>query len=210
MRVLDVGSGIGGAAFHLARQYGSHVIGIDLAPEMLRIACDRAGEFRGPGKVEFRLGDVLTASFEQPFDLIWSRDALMHVHDKPRLFRRLFELTAPGGALIITDYSRNDEITHREFEAYIRSTGYHVVSPQEYGRLLESAGFHPVEVEDATTRFIDILRREVQRLAMSRTEFLSEFSESDLDYLIKRWEMKDEFCEEGAMKWGILLARRQS
>ncbi len=36
-KVLDVGSGIGGAAFHLAKQFGAIVTGIDLAPEMVAI-----------------------------------------------------------------------------------------------------------------------------------------------------------------------------
>src|SRR3954471_18825053 len=40
-RVLDVGSGIGGAAFHLARTYGAVVTGIDLSPEMVNIAQER-------------------------------------------------------------------------------------------------------------------------------------------------------------------------
>src|SRR3954468_21125031 len=43
-RVLDVGSGIGGAAFHLARAYGAQVTGIDLSHEMVRIALERARE----------------------------------------------------------------------------------------------------------------------------------------------------------------------
>src|SRR5215468_1196566 len=42
VRVLDVGSGIGGAAFHLARTYDARVTGIDLADEMVSIAVDRA------------------------------------------------------------------------------------------------------------------------------------------------------------------------
>src|SRR3954451_9398209 len=41
-RVLDVGSGIGGAAFHLASTYGAVVTGIDLSPEMINIAQERA------------------------------------------------------------------------------------------------------------------------------------------------------------------------
>ena len=68
MRVLDVGSGIGGAAFHLARTYGAHVLGVDLAPEMLNIAHERAVEFKGPGSCEFKLGDVLTEPFAHKFD----------------------------------------------------------------------------------------------------------------------------------------------
>ena len=43
-RVLDVGSGIGGAAFHLANAYGARVTGIDLAEEMVAIALERAQE----------------------------------------------------------------------------------------------------------------------------------------------------------------------
>src|SRR3974390_1357054 len=42
VRVLDVGSGIGGAAFHLARTYGARGTGIDLAEAMGAIALDRA------------------------------------------------------------------------------------------------------------------------------------------------------------------------
>ncbi len=208
LRVLDVGSGIGGAAFHLARTYGADVLGIDLAPEMGKIAHERSEDYHGSGHVEFRLGDVLTETFPHRFDLIWSRDALMHVPDKPRLFKRLFDLTAPGGKLVITDYACGESFVNPEFDAYIRSTGYHVVSPREYGRLLQGAGYQGVDVEDATERFVDILRRESQRLGLNRSEFLSAFSEADLDYLLDRWAMKDRFCESGAMKWGIYVAHR--
>ena len=46
VRVLDVGSGIGGAAFHLANAYGARVTGIDLAEEMVAIALERAAQLR--------------------------------------------------------------------------------------------------------------------------------------------------------------------
>src|SRR3954454_6357893 len=50
-RVLDVGSGIGGAAFHLARTYGAVVTGIDLSPEMVGLARERAGQLEAPESV---------------------------------------------------------------------------------------------------------------------------------------------------------------
>ncbi len=37
-RVLDVGCGTGGSAFHLARKFGATVIGIDLSKNMLAVA----------------------------------------------------------------------------------------------------------------------------------------------------------------------------
>ena len=105
VRVLDVGSGIGGAAFHLAKTYGAKVTGIDLAEEMVAVAHERAKEYGIDDSVKFILGDVLEEKFAEPFDIIWSRDAFMHIPDKARLFSRLRELSSPGGRLVITDYA---------------------------------------------------------------------------------------------------------
>ena len=37
-RVLDVGCGIGGSAFHMARTFGATVYGVDLSTNMIQIA----------------------------------------------------------------------------------------------------------------------------------------------------------------------------
>lgn len=210
VRVLDVGSGIGGAALFLAKHYGAQVTGIDLAPEMVAIAHERAQESGTPDNVEFVIGDVMTYKLPTHFDVVWSRDALMHLHDKPALFKRLFSLLAPGGTLVVTDYARGPLPGSTEFQAYVKSTGYHLVEPAAYGKLLEGAGFVDVEVEDATGKFIEIMKREAAALAANREDFVGMFSESDLKYLIDRWAMKDGFCHAGDMKWGIYKARRPS
>jgi phosphoethanolamine N-methyltransferase len=209
VRVLDVGSGIGGAAFHLARKFGAHVTGIDLAEEMVAIALDRTRSLGLEDNVEFILGDVLETPFPERFDIIWSRDALMHVADKPRLFARLYGLLKDGGRIAITDYARGKTPASAAFEEYITKTGYHVVEPAHYGRLLSDAGFLDVNVTDATDLFVDILRRESRRLVDRRAEFLSVFSDEDLNYLVDRWAMKERFCQAGDMKWGIYLATRR-
>jgi phosphoethanolamine N-methyltransferase len=208
-RVLDVGSGIGGAAFHLAREFGAKVTGIDLAEEMVAIALDRAVEHGLADQVCFILGDVLETSFPESFDIVWSRDALMHVPDKPRLFCRLFELLADGGRIVITDYARGRTPGSAAFEDYIAKTGYHVVEPEQYGRLLRAAGFVDVIVDDSTTAFVDILKSESKRLVDHRAEFLASFTEVDLSYLVERWAMKERFCQAGDMKWGIYLGTKR-
>jgi phosphoethanolamine N-methyltransferase len=207
-RVLDVGSGIGGAAFHLASKYGAEVIGVDLAPEMISIALDRAKEDNAPPTVKSILGDVLTMDFDGGFDLIWSRDALMHIPDKPRLFSRLYSLNNPGGRLVITDYAKGVGDRSPEFRDYIEKTGYHVVDPASYGKFIEGAGYRDVQVEDATDRFVAILERELKLLEDNRADFLASFSEEDLNYLVARWKMKVGFCQAGDMKWGIYTATR--
>jgi phosphoethanolamine N-methyltransferase len=207
-RVLDVGSGIGGAAFHLAQAHGARVTGVDLAEEMVAIALDRAGQLGITGLVRFVLGDVLDMPFPEPFDIIWSRDALMHVADKPRLFSRLYSLLEAGGRIVITDYARGKTPASPQFEQYIAETGYHVVEPEQYGQLLRGAGFVDVVVHDGTPTFVDILRRESKRLVEHQADFLTVFTEQDLNYLVERWAMKDRFCQAGDMKWGIYLGSR--
>ena len=39
-KVLDVGCGIGGSAFHMVRQYGVEVRGVDLSTNMITIALE--------------------------------------------------------------------------------------------------------------------------------------------------------------------------
>jgi len=208
VRVLDVGSGIGGAAFHLAREYGAVVTGVDLSPEMVGIAHERSRQSGAEASVRFLLADILTEPFEGTFDVVWSRDALMHVHDKPRLFSRLHDLLDPGGRLVITDYARGTSQGSTEFRDYVAQTGYHLTDPASYGELLEGAGFTNVVVEDATGKFVDILRREPERLTANRADFLASFGEDDLNYLVERWAMKVRFCQAGEMKWGIYQATR--
>jgi phosphoethanolamine N-methyltransferase len=207
-RVLDVGSGIGGAAFHLARAYGATVTGIDLAEEMVAIAQDQAARLGMTESVTFLLGDVLETTFAEPFDIIWSRDAFMHIADKPRLFGRLHQLMAQGGHLIITDYARGKTPGSPEFERYIEKTSYHVIEPEAYGEQLRAAGFEDVVVGDATARFIEILQSESDRLVSNQAEFLASFSQADLNYLVERWAMKVGFCRDGDMKWGIYQATK--
>ena len=113
---------------------------------------------------------------------------------------------APGGRLVITDYARGKTPGSPEFERYIEKTGYSVIEPEQYGELLKAAGFVDVVVDDATAKFVEILRSEADSLVARRAEFLASFSEADLDYLVDRWDMKIGFCQAGDMKWGIYVA----
>ena len=208
VRVLDVGGGIGGVAVHLAQNYGADVTGIDLSQEMVTIAQERRREAGAPDSVRFLLGDILEMPLDGPFDVVWSRDTLMHIVDKPRLYARLHELLAPGGRLVITDYARGAKDRSAEFESYAERTGYHLTDLATYGTLLEDAGFRNVVVEDATGKFVEILEHESKRLKANRDDFLESFAQEDLDYLLERWAMKVRFCRAGDMCWGIFRADR--
>ena len=89
MRVLDIGSGIGGSAFLMAQKYGVNVHGIDLSKNMVGIARQSASKeiFPDNATVTFEICDATTVAFpSNTFDLIYSRDSILHIDDKLSLF----------------------------------------------------------------------------------------------------------------------------
>lgn len=93
-RMLDVGCGPGGADFHIAEQHGVHVHGLDLSVNMIMLALERAVERQGD--VTFEVADCTTRDFaDDCFDVVFSRDVLLHIHDKPSLFKRWVAGSAP-------------------------------------------------------------------------------------------------------------------
>src|SRR5215208_5766362 len=59
MNVLDVGCGLGGAAFLIAQTFGARVHGIDLSRNMLQIAQARCQAVQLTHAVTFEHGDIL-------------------------------------------------------------------------------------------------------------------------------------------------------
>src|SRR5262249_53658683 len=53
VRVLDIGSGLGGSAFYFAERYDARVLGLDVAPAMVELSTERARE-RDLSTVAFR------------------------------------------------------------------------------------------------------------------------------------------------------------
>lgn len=93
--VLDVACGTG-VLFpdYLAR--GAAVTGIDISPEMARIAAGRYA-----GQVQVLCGDVEETAFPAPFDVVMVYNAFPHFPDPARLIARLAALVRTGGRLSI-------------------------------------------------------------------------------------------------------------
>lgn len=201
-RVLDVGSGLGGSAFLMAREHGARVHGIDLSPHMVALA---EASCRAEGleeAIRFTVGDCLDLDESRAYQVVYSRDAILHVEDKARLFAVLHEALVPGGQLLVTDYCRGEGATSDGFDAYVSGRGYHLLTIAGYDAMLRGAGFVQVRSEDWTARFVDIHREELERV---RDAPLTATEAADLR---RGWEAKIERAERGEQRWGLFTARR--
>ena len=75
-RILDAGCGTGAMSIELARR-GADVLGVDLAPEIIRFAAETLPEDIGSGRVAFKSGDMLSHAHGQ-FDAVVAMDSLIH------------------------------------------------------------------------------------------------------------------------------------
>jgi len=209
--ILDIGCGIGGSAIHAISNYGAKVHGVDLSSNMLEIGRERAQQLLSPNdrnKVAFDLVDATQQNYaENTYDVIYSRDALLHIHDKEQLFQKLYKWLKPGGKLLITDYCRGLK-SSKEFEDYVEQRNYHLVHVKTYGELLAKAGFKDVKAEDQSDRFVEILKTELNHFAAQKSSFVEEFSSDDYEHLVDGWKIKIDRCAQQTQAWGLFTATK--
>ena len=75
-RLLDAGCGTGALALEAARR-GADVLAIDVSPNLIALANERAPKELGAGKVTFAVGDMLDAR-HGAFDFAVAMDSLIH------------------------------------------------------------------------------------------------------------------------------------
>lgn len=208
LRVLEIGSGLGGTAFYLAKEYGAQVVGVDISANMVALSTERLQE-RQLDSVVFRHADIVqTQPDPEAFDLVWTQDCLLYVSQRPVVWRHLYRALKPGGRLLISDFCCGAETLTSEFQDYVESCAYYLQDIPSYAQSLEEAKFTDLMAEDITLEFIAGLKAGRARLLKNSAQFLQQFSQYDLDHLISRWDQKIHFCEIGDFRWGLFIARK--
>jgi phosphoethanolamine N-methyltransferase len=202
MRVLDVGCGLGGAAFLMARRFGARVHGIDLSRNMLQFARSRCRQADLTQAVTFEHADIVQYDPRATYDLVHSRDVFLHIHEKGRLFGALMRCLRPGGHVLFSDYLCCEGAPSRDFAAYIGARNYDLCSLAAYRAQLARAGFAVVLAEDRTAEFIGILERELDQLHASA------LPAHERDELAQSWQAKLRRAHAGEQRWGVFLGRK--
>lgn len=210
MRVLDVGCGMGGGAFLMSQKYGVEVFGLDLSSNMIGICWERTQNYKGV-KTRFEIGDVTKHDYPNGyFDLIYSRDSLLHISNKKTLFNKFKTWLKPGGKIFITDYTCGEKPWSDEFTVYVEQRGYDLLTTSEYESALKDSGFINIKAEDKTDMFIDYLHKELAQLKNIKDEFIKEFSTADYDYLVDLWNEKLVRSNQGHQRWGAFYAEKKN
>lgn len=166
MRVLDIGSGLGGPARYIADRTGAHVVAIDLQADLHVVATDLTSRCGLASLVEHRCADMLDGWDEEPFDAIVSFLCFLHIPNRARLFEVCRSALRHGGGMYIEDYGRHRQPTANEADALrVKVQCIDLPTPAEYATELRIAGFEDVDLYDVTGEWRSFT---ASRLAMFR------------------------------------------
>ncbi len=199
-QVLDVGCGLGGSAFVMARDFDLRVDGIDLSRNMLALAQRKLDGNGLSESVVLQWGDCLELDCQDRYDAIYSRDVFLHIADKLHLFEVLYAALRPGGQMLFSDYCCGPKPWSSEFSDYVQARGYSLQTTTEYADLISSAGFEQVDAKDETARFIELLLAEQARIGSLP------IAEEERGKLWQSWQQKIERARAGDQRWGIFSA----
>ncbi len=161
-RILDIGCGAGNNSLKLMKGLdGADCDLVDLSLPMLERARERISA-ENAGRVRIFQGDFRTLDLpEQGYDVILAAAVLHHLRDDgdwEAVFGKIYQLTAPGGSVWITDL-----VAHE-------TEGVHFLMWERYGEYLRSVAgekfrnkvFEYIEKEDSPrpiTYQLDLLRK---------------------------------------------------
>ena len=155
-RVLDIGCGVGGLDQVLVELGAAHVTAVDVAAPLIGLARRRVADSR----ITFEVTEP-----EQPlpfadasFDVVFTKDAWLHVIDKRALLRDVRRVLKPGGQLAGGDWMKGPEPFSADMLYFIELEGipYHPTTLADYGSMLHELGFEQVKLQDINSWYRDL------------------------------------------------------
>jgi len=212
--VLDLGCGTGGVTRFLAETYRpARVVGVDIDPGLIERAAKRATEAGFAETLTFRTVRLGRLPFaDGSFDVVFSKDAMVHLEDKEALFAEIFRLLRPGGWVAASDWMSSTDGPFSAAMAYYlqaEGLGFGMASPTRYRTAMAEAGFGDVRLTDRNEWYRPLAHREHDALAGPLYEQLAATVGKDfVDHEIEVWRALTVVVDSGELRPCHLRARK--
>ncbi|MGM0554183.1 MAG: class I SAM-dependent methyltransferase [Pseudomonadota bacterium] len=197
MRVLDIGCGWGGLAFHLAEHADVQVDGVTLSKEQLRVAREEAKRRELEDRVRFLHQDY--REHDDRYDRIVSVGMFEHVGtpNYETFFRRVHDLLTDDGVAVLHTIGRQEppSTSNRWLNKYIFPGGYTPALSEVMGAL-EATPLYTTDIEFWRLHYAETLAEWYRRFQAIRPEAVKRFDER----FCRMWEFYLASCE-GTFRW---------
>merc|ERR1712206_12453 len=143
------------------------VIGIDLQEKVIPLTNNKAKERGLSDKVEFIHVQSLRWPFpDNTFDVVFSKDALLHTPDKETLYAEIKRVLKPGGVVRYADWFTTDLPPTPEMEKWLDENKLTMVlkSLGSTADIFVRLGFADIELEDLAEHFGTIFHEDMAKL----------------------------------------------
>ncbi len=212
--MLDFGCGLGGIDVLLATVHGAGgVVGIDIEPDLVERARETVRRAGVGERVELQLVEPGPLPFEDgSFDVVFSKDSIIHVADKPALYADLARVLRPGGIFVGSDWLRGGDgpqsAAMRDWLDYVGLT-FAMRSAEEMCAEIEAAGFEQVRTRDRNEWYREEVRREIEAVEGERGRALAELAGAEAAARrLRSSTLKLEVVERGELRPTHFHARR--
>lgn len=208
-RFVDLGCGPCGPLTFILASVRCAGTGLDVSPSALRAGRARAVSLGVEALLSVHEADLnAMLAFESgSFDAAMSLDVVPHLHDRSRFFHEVARVVGAGGRFLFTDAAvitgsvSNDEIQRRS------PNGYTVfVAPGWNERLLESAGFRIIEIEDRTSSALENASGRLRAMETHRPKLAQASTAAELDARQDYLETVVDLSRRGAVSRFMYLA----
>jgi len=158
--VLEIGSGLGGPARHIAATVGARVTALELQSDQNVLASDLTARCGLTENVTHVCGDFLTHDWAGAhFDVIASWLALYHILERSQLLDRCYTLLGPGGFFFAEDlYARQRLSRDEKSELATELFAKYLPDYDTYLQDMVSAGLRLETVEEMSDDWTEFTR----------------------------------------------------
>ena len=168
-RVLEIGCGVGGPAIVMAKEFSTaQVVGIDIEQQLIARASRNARAAGVEQKTEFRLVEPGPLPVETgSFDIVFSKDAIVHIEDKLAIYQEIFRVLKPNGVFIAGDWFTSENADDLPEFRHYREVSHLTFSMQTSFRakdVLCKAGFEEIALDDRNAWYTEFSRELIEKI----------------------------------------------
>ena len=212
--VLDIGCGLGGVDIHLvAKHRAGRVTGVDIEDWLIERCSALAHKHGLGGSAEFRLVEPGPLPFaDSSFDVVTSKDSIIHIADKHLLAADIYRVLEPGGWFAASDWLAGfDGEPSAAMQAYLEAEGldFGLATAATYRDAMRAAGFVEIDIVDRNHWYRNEARSERDNMAGTLFAGLeSQVGREFLEHEIDVWEKMIVALDEGQLRPTHLRGRK--